>query len=274
MGMAVLFVSIFAQGLRWWWLLRTQKLYLSFLKTIHLVWIGQFFSLVLPGVAGGELARSYYIVQEASDAKIAGLSTILLDRVLGLYALLCLGITSLLYLILSQNQLSSPMLQFGVSNLLLFNGTSLLFLALWFHPTRRMSLKLMPGRFRTIVESTLQGYRIHGRDLLICFTLSLLASIMVMKTFQIAGQVAQTSLSWKQAFLVCPLVFIASTLPISPGGIGIGETVASLLFARFGIETGATIMLIFRVWLLILRLPGGLLYILRTPSSSFEGTIK
>jgi len=274
MGMTVLFISMFVQGVRWWWLLRTQKIYLSFLKTIYLIWIGQFFSLVLPGVAGGELARGYYIIREAPNTKIAGLSTVLLDRIMGLYALLWLGIASLLYLILSQKQLAPSTFQFGVLNLLLFSGTGLLFLALWVHPTRRLTLRLVPERLRTLVESTLNDYRIHRRDLLICFTLSLLASIMVLGVFQMASQIAQTSLSWKQVFLVCPLVFIASTLPISPGGIGIGETAASLLFARCGVETGATIMLIYRVWLLIIRLPGGLLYIFRTSYSPFEESIK
>jgi uncharacterized membrane protein YbhN (UPF0104 family) len=95
-----------------------------------------------------------------------------------------------------------------------------------------------------------------------------------MIAFQMAGQIMQVSLSWKLVFLVCPLVFIAGTLPISPGGIGVGETAASLLFARFGVETGATIMLIFRIWLAILRIPGGLIYIFRNPDSPVGNSVK
>ena len=68
---------------------------------------------------------------------------------------------------------------------------------------------------------------------------------------------------WKRAFLVCPLVFVATALPLSPSGIGVGETAASVLFAQFGVETGATLMLIVRLWFLVLQLPGGLLYVLR-----------
>jgi uncharacterized protein (TIRG00374 family) len=274
MGIVLLFCSLFVQGVRWWWLLKTQKLHLPFLKTIHLSWIGQFFSLVLPGVAGGELARGYYITQEAGSNKVAGLSTVLVDRVMGLYALLCLSITSLVFLMLSQSQLSLPVLQFGILNVIMFSGISLLGVALLLHPTRSLTLRLVPGRYRTLVESTLKNYQIHMRDLLLCFSLSLLASIMALGSFQVAGLMVQTPLSWKQIFLVCPLVFIASTLPISPGGIGVGETAASLFFARFGVETGATIMLIVRIWLVILRLPGGLLYIVHTPRSPIEKPIK
>ncbi len=42
-----------------------------------------------------------------------------------------------------------------------------------------------------------------------------------------------------------------------------GETAASVLFAQFGVETGATIMLVVRLWLLALRLPGALFYVFR-----------
>ena len=269
-GMGVLFVSMAIQGLRWWLLLRTQKLNLSLFKTLSLVWIGQFFSLVMPGVAGGELARGYYITREASDAKVAGLSTVLLDRVMGLYALLGLGISSLLYLVVFEKRLLSPFLQFGVVNVLLFGVTSFLFLALWIQPARRFTLKFLPERFRILVESTLNNYRMGSRTILLCFILSLLATSLVLLSFQMAGQIVQTPLSWEQVFLVCPLVFIASSLPLSPGGIGIGETVASLFFAQFGVKTGAAIMVIFRIWFLIIRLPGGLLYLVHTPNVSAE----
>ena len=274
MGMGLLFMSMSVQGLRWWLLLRTQKLYLTPLKTVSLVWIGQFFSLVLPGVAGGELARGYYITREASDDKIAGLSTVLLDRVMGLYALLWLGIVSVLYIVVFEERLLSPVLQLGILNVLLFGGASLLFLALWIQSTRKVTLRLVPRRYRKLVESTLNDYRMSSRTILLCFILSLLASILVLMPFQLAGQIAQVSLTWKQIFLVCPLVFMASTLPLSPGGIGVGEAAASLLFSRFGVETGAAIMLIFRVWLIILRLPGGLLYLAYTPDPSIEMPLK
>jgi uncharacterized protein (TIRG00374 family) len=266
-GMGILFLSLSIQGLRWWWLLRTQKIHLSFRKTVSLVWIGQFFSLVLPGIAGGELARGYYITQEVSDAKVAGVSTILLDRVMGLYASLFLGSASFLSIVMLEKQIPSLIYQFGMVNLLLLFGTSLLFLIFWIPSTRRLSLTLVPGRLRLLAERTLANYRLHSQDILLCFVLSLLASCLVFIAFQMAGQVVQTSLNWKQVFLVCPLVFIIGALPLSPGGIGVGETAAFLLFSRFGVETGAAIMLILRVWLVILRIPGGLLYIFRNSDS-------
>jgi uncharacterized membrane protein YbhN (UPF0104 family) len=268
LGIPILLVGVLLRALRWWWLLRAQSIHLSLQQAIQLSWIGNFFSSVLPGLAGGELVRAYYIAREASVAKVASVSTVLLDRVLGLYALLWLGIPSVLVLMILQNELTSTVIQMGALISMLVIGTSVLSLTLWAHPTRSLILGLMPKRFHAPLEATLDAYQAHGRDLLACFTLSLLAGIMQMSAFLLASQIIDTPLDWKQVFLVGPLVFIANTLPISPGGIGVAETAASVLFAQFGVETGASIMLIVRLWVLIVRLPGGLIYILRPRSSS------
>jgi uncharacterized membrane protein YbhN (UPF0104 family) len=98
---------------------------------------------------------------------------------------------------------------------------------------------------------------------LFCLALSLVLGVLSMWVYRIAGYAIGTPLGWKQVFLVCPLVFVATALPISPSGIGVGETAASLLFAKFGVETGAAIMLVVRLWFFVLRLPGALFYVFR-----------
>jgi uncharacterized protein (TIRG00374 family) len=263
-GILVLLLSQLVQAVRWWWLLKAQEIDLSFPQAVVLLWIGFFFSLVLPGLSGGLMARGYYVTREAPSAKVAGISTVLLDRAIGLYALLWLSMVSLLYLFLSQKALTVPILQVGALSLLLLVGATLFFVALWALPTRDLALRLVPRRFRPPVETTLKTYHASGRRLLGCFGLSLAAGIMAMGAFLVAGHVIGTPINWKQAFLVCPLIYVIGSLPISPGGIGVGETVASVLFARFGVETGATVMLTVRLWFLVLQLPGGVLYVFRT----------
>jgi glycosyltransferase 2 family protein len=274
LGMVVLLASMIVQGLRWWQLLKTQDIRFSFLKTLQLTWIGQFFAAVLPGMAGGELARGYYIFHEVPSARTAGVSTVLVDRALGLYAFLFLGIIALSAQLIGHKGAASPVFDLGLWNLLLFVGVSLVFLALTLRRSRGAVLKLLPSGLRAVLDATLSAYSTRGRAMAICFVLSLLAGIMVIGSFQIASRITHSPLSWEQVVLVCPLVFIAAILPISPGGIGIGETAASLLFARFGVETGATIMLIVRIWILLLRLPGGLLYMFHTPGPAAAQTIR
>ena len=66
-------------------------------------------------------------------------------------------------------------------------------------------------------------------------------------------------------------MIIANNLPISPDGVGVAETTASILFGQFNVQTGAAIMLIVRLWIFILRLPGGLIYVLHNRSSDATG---
>jgi uncharacterized protein (TIRG00374 family) len=266
-GLLALLVNMILQALRWWWLTKAQKIELSLGQAVQLSWIGQFFSLVLLGSAGGDLIRAYYVSRDASVTKVASVSTVLLDRVLGLYAVLWLGVPSLIVLVVLQNKTTLAIIQMGGVIALLVVGTSVVFLALWIHLTRNLVLNLMPNRFRGSLEGTLNAYQAHGRDLLACFALSLLANVVLMGVFLLAGRVVGASLGWSQVLLVVPLVIIANSLPISPGGIGVAETTASVLFAQFGIEAGAAIMLIVRLWTMILRLPGGLIFVLRTPGS-------
>lgn len=169
LGMLILLMGIFAQGLRWRWLLKTQGIRLSFLKTFQLVWIGQFFALILPGVVGGELVRGFYVARETPDARIASVSTVLVDRAFGLYAILLLGVASVVSLYLSKNLMTTPVRQLGVLNLALLTVSSSLLLALCFAPSRGVALRILPERFRTYVEASLNAYRKNVQGMLICF---------------------------------------------------------------------------------------------------------
>lgn len=270
LGMLVLLTAMVLQAWRWWSLLRIQQIDLSFPRTLGLVWIGRFLALVLPGVVGGDLVLGYYVTREAPSAKTAGLSTVLLDRSIGFYTSFLLGVAAFGWLVCSGGTLSRPLLHMGAVIILCTFGATLVFLILWLAPIRDRILGFVPGRLRTPLEGALDAYRAGGRGLMVCLVLSLAISVMSMAAYKAAGRVIDTPLGWKQVLMVCPLVFVATALPISPGGIGVGETAASVLFAQFGVETGATIMLVVRLWFLALRMPGALFYVFRGRSTALD----
>ena len=261
LGMLVLFVAMVLQAWRWWWLLTVQRIDLSFPRTLGLVWIGRFLAMLLPGVVGGDLVMGYYVTREAPAAKMAGLSTVLLDRAIGFYTSFLLGLAAVVWMVCSGERMSGPVLQMGAISILCVFGATLAFSTLWAGSMRDRVLGVVPERFRAPLEAVLTAYRARGRSLLFCLALSLIVGVMSMGVYRIAGHAIGTPLGWKQVFMVCPLVFVATALPISPSGIGVGETAASVLFAQFGVETGATIMLVVRLWFFVLRLPGALFYV-------------
>ena len=85
---------------------------------------------------------------------------------------------------------------------------------------------------------------------------------MFFSIFAIAAHILEVSVGLDTIAIVVPFVVIANILPLSPGGIGVGETVASFLFAEFGVADGAAIMLTARIWIIIVQLAGGIVYLL------------
>ena len=61
--LALILGSLALPALRWWWLLRIQKLDEPLWDVTALTWLGYFTALVLPGAASGDLARSYLMVR-------------------------------------------------------------------------------------------------------------------------------------------------------------------------------------------------------------------
>lgn len=120
---------------------------------------------------------------------------------------------------------------------------------------------LLPGALRGSAARMAAAYLSHGSILLGCFVISLLSALVTMAAFMMAGRALGDDVSWSQTCQVVPLVFVAGTLPLAPDGIGVSETTSALLFSQYGVASGAAIMLVYRLWLLVLRLPGGLLFL-------------
>lgn len=72
--------------------------------------------------------------------------------------------------------------------------------------------------------------------------------------------------------LAVPLVIVANTIPFSPGGLGVGETVGAQLFSEFGLASGGMVVLSVRLGMILVSLPGavGIFTRSRTPAADVE----
>ena len=59
-----------------------------------------------------------------------------------------------------------------------------------------------------------------------------------------------------QASLLIPLGFLVNTIPLSPGGLGVGEAAFNALFSLVGLNGGADTLLGWRLLTIVLSLPG------------------
>ena len=77
---------------RWYSLLRLQNINISFFETFSLGMKGMFFSLIIPGAVGGDLAKAGFISAKTNKGmKTKAVFSILIDRILGLLGLFILA---------------------------------------------------------------------------------------------------------------------------------------------------------------------------------------
>jgi uncharacterized membrane protein YbhN (UPF0104 family) len=251
---AIVFGSMFLPAVRWWWLLRIQKIDVSLWRATKLTWLGYAAALVMPGAASGDLAKSCLIFREQSRAKARSVSTVFVDRIIGVYSLVLLGCLSAAWL-----RMSNPDLQTlnAITFVLfaLFCGSTLGMALAVLGPTRRLLARALPLAW---VEAWTESYQLYAqsvRALAGCLVLSLIGSVSTAASLAAADRAMGGAVSWTASLLIGPLVVLANCLPITPGGIGVAEATASGLFTQAGSANGAEMMLAIRLVMAILSLP-------------------
>lgn len=255
--MALTLGSMALPAVRWWWLLRIQQLDEPLGTVIALTWAGYFTALVLPGAASGDLAKSYLILRRRPQARARAFSTILADRFIGLHSLLFLGLLSVCWLAFGEETgMAIDALAIGILTLLL--AITLGCATLLFSHSRKWILCLVPVAGRLAWNESFSLYGKGRRQLLACYCLSLVSGTLTIASFAVAGRLLGDSVRWDSAFLAGPLVTVANCLPIAPGGIGTAEAVSSKAFAMMGTSSGAEMMVLLRISIAMVAMPGAL----------------
>jgi uncharacterized membrane protein YbhN (UPF0104 family) len=84
--------------------------------------------------------------------------------------------------------------------------------------------------------------------------------LMTLATLLIVQVTHPEGVSLLMALLV-PLGFVANALPLTPGGLGVGEAAFDQLFQLAGFTGGAVALLGWRLLMLLIGLPGWVVYI-------------
>ncbi len=247
--------SLALPAVRWWWLLRIQGLRESFGRVVLLTWIGYFTALLLPGAAGGDVAKGYLIVRRRKQARARALSTVLADRLLGVYSLLILGSFAIGW-VWARGEMSPLVLAMAGGTLSLLLGLTLGSALLGWGSVRGLLLQALPPSWREAWDESIALYLRNKVGLAGCFLLSVASNAMVVASFILAGGVLDRGVPLGGTFLAGPLVVLANCLPLSPGGIGVAEAAADGLFGAFNVPSGAELMVLVRVCTAALALPG------------------
>jgi uncharacterized protein (TIRG00374 family) len=253
-------------------LLKTVCTHLQFFQGFRLTLIGFFFNLALPGVIGGDVVKGFYLIQYERSHKGKSAGIVVIDRVVGLLAMMGVGCISILYL-LSQRTAHLRFYQkelygiFSIASLLF--ALSLIFLVVGRNPHIRRALKnvaiaILGRSFLYYMMNSVATVLTQYRTLTLAFLMSLLIQLFSIAGVLVLGKIPSEDLPTDIVTLmaVSSLVLLLGVIPITPGNLGWTELLAAYGWSAVGSNAGAEIFLYWRIITVLCSLPGGILYFL------------
>jgi uncharacterized protein (TIRG00374 family) len=198
-------------------------------EAFSLSMIGLLFTVVIPGSVGGDVIKAYYVGTRVPNRRAHAFTTILMDRYLGLLSLLTLGTAGVCwnYRVILTNKVMTTLATFVV---VAFVGASLgLMAAVLFSTQVTGLLRRFVGRVPLVGHAVksceaLEAFRAKPGVLLIGVLMSLPCHLIACLGMRVAmGMVGAGEMPLERFLLIVPLGLISTVIPLSPGGVGIGQ---------------------------------------------------
>lgn len=253
-------------NIRWWVLLKYHACGYRPVTLLAPYFIGVFFNNVLPTTLGGSLFRMYYIYRDSHDAVIAA-SPIITERLLGFVAMI--AVAAVIVSLLSHEVAYVRVLANTLPWLLVFAVTVLALVGS--HRTYRYVQAALTRlhRFKVIatilrIVEAVHTYLAYPRLVAQVFAISVGLQVMTASVYYLLGLGLGATVALLDYLVIVPLVFMAATLPVSIGGLGVREAAAVSLFVAAGMSPGhaGALAFLYLVVLLLSSVPG--LYLLLT----------
>ncbi len=214
---------------RWNLLLRAQDIQLPYRRAWGLTMIGMLFNVVIPGAVGGDLVKGYYITRAASGRKSHAATTLLMDRVVGLIGLLFLGAVMAI-VDFEETMRSAATRSLGMLTIGGMAGGLVVLYAAVFAGGPLSEWHLLPRVVRNVFRA-LHEYRQKASVIPIALALSVANQACSCAMYYLALRATGVvDMPLGQFFLVVPLGMVTAALPISPGGVGVGQAAFFALF--------------------------------------------
>ncbi len=256
-------------ALRWKVLLDAQGMVLPFRRVFVLFFIGHFFNVLMPGAVGGDLVKAYYVAGEARHKRTEAVSTVFIDRIIGLLALI--GLCAVVMIVRLPFFLSYP----ETKAALIFNAVLLVGAVVGLIIVFRRNVFEQWRLFRMLEERTALGgiiSRVYSafhvcmnRPAVLVKTLiySVINHVMLIISAFFIGQALEITISFTDYVTVFPIINAVGAIPISPGGLGTREVAAKFLLGTMGVAaiTAVPLSLLQYAALMSWSLGGGVVYL-------------
>lgn len=255
---------------RWRLLLRVQGVQARLLFLLRSVLVALFFNNFLPSTIGGDSVR---VVDSwrAGASKAVAVSVILVDRFLGLTALILFAAVGVL--LTRRLDEHVPYLTLWVGALIAGGGAGVFILL---HPPawlRRIAERPdeETGRVGRLLSRALTAFHAFEKRydaLSAAFGLSVLLQLNVVLAHYLVARSLGFDVPFVAFFAIVPLSYFVMMLPISINAIGVRESMFAFFLAAYGVGTSEAVAFAWLIYVIVLThsLIGGALFAFRGAS--------
>ena len=256
--------------IRWRMVLKVQGLDLPFGRAVEISFIAHFFNSFLLGSTGGDLMKAYYAARETHHKKTEAVTTVFVDRLIGLWAML---LFAGLMMIPNAKLLLQGDLETKLAGLLVIGmlAACSFVIVLAFRgglsrhwPGARAWLRRLPKGEH--LERSLDACRLFGQERLFLvrtFAISMLLNLVCVIQWHVVGLGLGLSIPPLTMLVVVPSVICIAALPITPSGLGVREKLFVHMLGNPALTTsGLSLSLLAYAGSLFWSLVGGGVYLL------------
>jgi glycosyltransferase 2 family protein len=248
-------------ALRWQWLLRTHGLDPGLWETLRLSWVGLVMNNVLPSSIGGDAVKALCICRRAPQKRVAAVMTVLMDRALGLVALLAVGGGALAMRAL-QPELEAMRQRMLIALAVLVVGIFVFFSGRVRALLRieQLLLRLPFGGKLQQLDAAIFHYRKHPWMMVGVVAMSIGLHVWTITCIVIMGAALGMKASAVYYYMFVPIIFTMGAFVPSVAGLGVMEGAFagffSLPFVGDRASAAVALCLLFRMVQILLSLPG------------------
>jgi uncharacterized protein (TIRG00374 family) len=247
---------------RWGCLVWALGVRVSWWRLVRLYFVGAFFSQFLPTGVGGDAVKMYELSRDDHRAA-AAISSVLVDRFLGLFILFAMASLALI----SSYELVEPGVRLLIAALCAGSliGAALLLQRHWIEAWgQRLRLDRLLGGIKLLRE-LYESVHLYGTAALVKATVaSVIWNLILILGYYLLGLAVGIDLALRHYFLLVPIISAVLLVP-SVGGLGVRENTTVLLLRRVGVDEpqALALALAYDITLWITALIGAAIYFIQ-----------
>ena len=228
-------------AVRWKCVLAAQGLQLTWRGTLAIFFIGHFFNAFMFGSTGGDVVKAYYAAKRTGHRKTEAVSTVFIDRVMGLLAMILL--TTVTMLVRLRFFLADIRTRYALFFMLWVAFFTAFVFVIMFAMRRlmdrsalfRRALETRVGRVFHRVYNSFYLCLTHPRLLAKTLSLSLMNQVLILVLMWMLGLSLEINAGFLDYVSLGPTINTFAAIPLTPGGLGLREFAAVMYLDIIGV---------------------------------------